>query len=49
MELCQEKEQLGVRDRVCSRGLWAWNELPRAVGTAPSAGVQGVFGHRFQT
>jgi len=32
--------QLGFRDRVCTRGRWAWNGLPRAVGTAPSAGVQ---------
>ena len=32
--------QLGVRDRVCSRGRWAWNRMPRAVGTAPSAGVR---------
>jgi len=27
--------QLGVRERVCTRG-WAWNGLPRAVGMAPS-------------
>ena len=27
---------LGVRDRVYTRGQWAWNGLPRAVGTAPS-------------
>ena len=27
--------QLGVRDRVCTRGWWAWNGLPRAVGMAP--------------
>ena len=26
--------QLGVRDRGCTRGRWAWNGLPRAVGTA---------------
>jgi len=26
--------QLGVRERVCTRGRWAWNGLPRAVGTA---------------
>ena len=32
--------QLGVRDRGCTRGRWAWNGLPRAVGTALSAGVQ---------
>mgnify|MGYP001858632796 CR=1 FL=1 len=23
--------QLGVRDRVCTRGQWAWNTLPMAV------------------
>jgi len=23
--------QLGVRDRICTRGRWAWNSLPRAV------------------
>ena len=37
--------QLGVRDRGCNRGRWAWNGLPRAVGTARSAGVQEAFGH----
>ena len=37
--------QLGVRDRGCTRGRWAWNGLHRAVGTAPSAGVHGAFGH----
>jgi len=31
------KGQLGARDRVCTRGWWAWNRLPRAVGMAPSA------------
>jgi len=38
-----------VRDRLCTRGRWARNGLPRAVGTAPSAGVQGAFGRRSQT
>ena len=33
-------------ERVCTRGRWAWNSLPRAVGTAPSAGAQGAFGQR---
>ena len=28
--------QLGVRDRVCTTGRWAWNGMPRAVGTALS-------------
>ena len=23
---------MGVRDRLCTRGQWAWNRLPRAVG-----------------
>ena len=32
--------QLGVRDRVCTRGQWAWKRMPRAVGMAPSAGVK---------
>ena len=41
--------QLGARDRVCTRGWWAWNGLPRAVGTAPRAGAQGAFGQRSQT
>jgi len=39
----------GVRERVCTRGRWAWNSLPRAVSTAPRAGAQGVFGLRSQT
>jgi len=30
------ERQLGVRDRFCTRGWWAWNRLPRAVGTALS-------------
>ena len=33
--------QLGVRERVCTRGQWAWNGLPRAVGTAPSCRSSG--------
>jgi len=40
--------QLRVREWFCTRG-WAWNSLPRAVGTALSAGVQGVFGQCTQT
>ena len=32
---CAGEGQLGVRDRVCARVGWAWNRLPRAVGTAP--------------
>ena len=48
MELSGEG-QLGVRERVCTRGWWAWNGLPMAVDTAPSAAVQGVFGHCSQT
>jgi len=28
--------QVGVRERFCPRGQWAWNGLPRAAGTAPS-------------
>ena len=39
---------MGVRDRLCPRGRWAWNGLPRAVGTALSAGVHGAFGQRSQ-
>ena len=27
--------QLRVRERVCTRGWWAWNGLPRAAGTGP--------------
>ena len=41
--------QAGVRKRFFTRGRWAWNKLPRAVGTAPSAGVQGAFGQHCQT
>ena len=44
MELSGEG-QLGVRDKLCTRGWWAWNRQPRAVGTALSAGVQGAPGH----
>jgi len=33
MELSGEG-QLGVRERLCPTGWWAWNSLPRAVGTA---------------
>ena len=40
---------MGVRDRGCTRGWWAWNGLPRAVGMAPSAGVQGSLGQHSQT
>jgi len=36
--------QLGVRERVCTGGQWAWNSLPRAMGMAPSGRVQGAFG-----
>ena len=41
--------QLGVRERGCTRGQWAWNRLPRAVGTAPSARVQRALGYHSQT
>ena len=47
MELSGEG-QLGVRDRVCTRGRWPWNGLPRAVDMALSARVQGTLGHRSQ-
>ena len=26
------ERQVGVRERLCPRGRWAWNRLPRAVG-----------------
>jgi len=48
MELSGEG-QLGVRERGCTRGWWAWNGLPRAVGMAPSVRVHGAFGHCAQT
>ena len=48
MELSREG-QLGVRERGCTRRQWSWNGLPRAVGTALSAGVEGAFGHCPQT
>ena len=35
MELSGEG-QLGVRERVCTRGQWAWNRLPRALIIAPN-------------
>jgi len=38
-----------VRGRLCLRGQWAWNGLLRAVGTALSAGAQGVLGHCSET
>ena len=45
---CVRGGSVVVGDRFCTRGRWAWNELPRAVGTAPSAGAQGAFGHHSQ-
>jgi len=47
MELSGEG-QLGVRERGCTTGRWAWNGMHRAVGTALSAGVQGVSGRCSQ-
>jgi len=41
--------ELGVRERVCTRGRCAWNSLLRAVGMAPNAGTQGAFGQHSQT
>ena len=40
--------QLGVRDRVCTRGWWAWNGLPRAVGMTLSSGVLKAFGQHSE-
>ena len=48
MELSGEG-QLGARERGCTTGRWAWNGLHGAVGTALSAGVQGVFGYHSQS
>jgi len=48
-EMYQEKVRLGVRKMFFTRGWWAWNRLPRAVGTALSVRVKGVFGHCSQT
>ena len=31
----------GLRERLCPGGWWAWNRLPRAVGTAPDLEVKG--------
>ena len=39
----------GVRERFFTRGQWARNRLPRAVGTAPGARGQGVFGQCSHT
>jgi len=36
--------QLWARDRLCTRVRGAWRRLPRAVGIAASAGVQGASG-----
>jgi len=36
--------QLGVRDRVCTRGRWALNRLPRAVGIS----TESIAVHRCQ-
>ena len=47
MELSGEGE-LGVRERGCTTGRWAWNGLPRAVGMALSARIQGTFGQSSQ-
>ena len=38
MELCEGE----VRKRFCTRDRRAWNRLPRAVGSAPRARVQGA-------
>jgi len=40
---------VGVGDRVCTGGWWAWNGLPRAAGTAPSARAEIEFGQCCQT
>jgi len=34
--LASGEGQVGVRERFCTRGQWAWNKLPRAMGTASS-------------
>jgi len=39
---------VGVGERVCTRGWWAWNRMLRAVGTALSCGVQGAFGQHLE-
>lgn len=39
---------LGVRKKFFPKEWWAWNRLPRAVGTAQSAWVWGVFGEHCQ-
>jgi len=40
---------LHVRKRLFTKGWWVQNRLPRAVGMAPSAGVQGAFGQCSKT
>jgi len=47
MELRQGRAG-GGRERVCTRGRWAWNRIPRAVGAARAARVQRVFGQCSQ-
>ena len=32
---CVRGGRVGLRERLCPRGRWAWHRLPRAVGTAP--------------
>ena len=46
---CVRRGAVECGDGFCTRGWRAWNGLPRAVGTAPSAGSQGGFGHHSQT
>ena len=36
--------QVGVRGRLCPIGWWAWNRVPRAVGTASSCWSSGSVG-----
>ena len=43
MELCQEG-RWGARERLCPRGWWAWNNLPKVVGTVLSCQTSGSIG-----
>jgi len=49
MELRWEWDRLDTRKKFFTRGWWAWNKLPRAVGMDPRARVQEVWGHHSQT
>lgn len=34
--MCQERAMVGIRERFCTWGQWAWNRLPGVAGIAPN-------------